>query len=208
MRILVAVCILICCVPVLSIGEEFKIPNEFKPGDDIKAEAFNQNFEAIENEINKLNKKTASIASPSIVHSKEWKLKKTESKRGGADWQNLPTPMALPIKTTGKANLIIMANISRAQQSKANVNTEYRIILEHKIYKDRLVAITGTGNHGGWAFDTVTFHGSAQDVESGEYTVSVQFKTRSDTTEHWFHNQDGYQYRRLTVLEVPKPVAK
>ena len=63
-------------------------------------------------------------------------------------------------------------------------------MLEHKMFKDRLVAITNTSGHQGWAFTAVTFHGVAKDVEPGEYTVSVQFKTKPNTTEHWFHDHN------------------
>ncbi len=82
-------------------------------------------------------------------------------------------------------------------------------MLEHKRLKDqdRLVAVTNTGGHNSWAFRTVTFHGVAQNVEPGEYTVSVQFKTKAGTVEAWYHDINGNQYRRLTVLEVPKPAA-
>jgi len=56
MKIIIAVCITIFCIPALCIGEEFKIPKTFKSGQKIIADDFNQNFEKIEKEIVALRK--------------------------------------------------------------------------------------------------------------------------------------------------------
>jgi hypothetical protein len=182
MKILIAVCIIILCSPVLCIGEEFKIPYRFEAGDEIKAQEFNQNYEAIETQINKLRteldslkSEMASIPSPSIVHTMSWNIKTTE--RGTAtEWSNLPTEMALPI-TTGKSTLFITADISRIQHSTVNVNTEYRIAIEDKTLKKKEVAKTNTGNHSGWAFGPLTLH-AATKVSNCPGGAAIRCKTQ------------------------------
>jgi len=55
MRTLIAAFLIIICIPVLGMGQEFKI-NKFEPNTLIEAKKFNENFEYIENQIETLNK--------------------------------------------------------------------------------------------------------------------------------------------------------
>ncbi len=207
MKKLMVACIIIFCIPALGIGQDFKIKQDFGSGEVIRSDDFNQNFTAIEREINALRKELDAIKSemdpvpsPSIVHTKSWKIEKRESGTA-TDWSNLPTEMALSI-TTERSTLFITADISRTQHSDPNKNTEYRIAIESKktlMKKD--VARTNTGNHAGWAFGPLTMH-AATEVEPGDYTVRVQYKTQSGT-EYWHDDTNGHQFRSITVLEVP-----
>ena len=203
MKTLMAVCIIIFCIPVLGISEEFTIPHKFEPGDEIKAQQFKDNYDVIEDEINTLKRELdsiksemASIPSPSIVHTKSWNLEKRED-GAATDWANLPTEMALPI-TTGKSALFITADISRINHSQSGVNTEFQIIVvNNKSGYEGKVAKTSTGNRYKEAFGPLTLHGVTE-VEPGAYTVRVQYKTQKG-----FVAWKSEQFRRLTVLEVP-----
>jgi len=194
MKISVAVYLMIIGIPVLGMGAEFNIPNRFKPGNEIKAREFNENYEAIEAQINSIKTK---------VYTKSWNLK-TE-KGSATNWANLPKDMALPV-TTGNSTLFIMADISRVQHSAANKNTEFRITIEDKRLKKTQVALTNTGHRQSWAFAPIAMHGAAT-VEPGDYTVRVQYKTQGGTV-IWYSDSNGRQFRRLTVLEVPVSGAK
>lgn len=215
MKILIAVCLMIIWSPVSGMGAEFNIPNRFKSGNEIKAQEFNENYEAIEaqinmlkNELDSIKGELASIPSPSIVYTRSWNLAKPE--QGTAtDWANLPTEMALPI-TAGRSTLLITADISRVQHVVLNTNTEFRITIEDKSLKKKEVAKTNTGNRLGWAFAPLTLH-AATKVEPGDYTVRIQYKTQRGSV-LWAHDANGRQFRRLSVLEVPvsgvKPKSK
>jgi len=54
MKKIMAVCIIVFCIPALCIGGEFKIPNKFRPDEPILAEKFNENYAEIEKQINDL----------------------------------------------------------------------------------------------------------------------------------------------------------
>lgn len=206
MKIRIAVCLMIFWIPASGMGAEFNIPNRFKSGNEIKAQEFNENYEAIETELNGLRKELdsiksemASLPSSSAVYTRSWNIPKLEQGTATA-WANLPTEMALPV-TTGKATLFITADISRVQHTVVNKNTEFRITIEDKRLQKKEVAKTNTGNHQSWAFVPLTMH-AATTVEPGDYTVRVQYRTQGGTV-RWYSDVNGRQFRRLTVLEVP-----
>ena len=200
MKIRIAVCLMIIWIPVLGMSADFNVPNRFQSGNEIKAREFNENYEAIEEQINTLRRELDSIKSK--MYTKSWGAGgKLRTEKGSATkWANLPTEMALPI-TTGKSTLFIMADISRVQHTTANKNTEFRIIIEDTKLVKNQVAWTNTGHSQSWAFAPVTMHG-ATTVEPGDYTVRVQYRTQGGTV-IWFSDPNGRQFRRLTVLEVP-----
>jgi hypothetical protein len=54
MRTLIAAFLIIICIPVLGMGQEFKIPNYFNPKDEIEAEKFTENYKYIEEKLSEL----------------------------------------------------------------------------------------------------------------------------------------------------------
>lgn len=109
-------------------------------------------------------------------------------------WSSLPTDMSLELETSpATTQLYIAAHISRVQHSHENVNTEYRIVLD-----GNEVARTNTGGHYGWQYHALSFH-SVAPVTAGSHTVRVQYRTQRGT-ERWYHDANGEQSRRLSVI--------
>jgi len=210
MKTSIAVGLMMVWIPVAVMGAGFSIPNRFKSGSEIKAQEFNDNYDAIaaqinalRNELNSIKSKMDSIPASSTVQTKAWNL--PTEKGSATKWANLPTEMALPV-TIRKSTLFITADISRVQHDVLNANTEFQITIEDKKLKKREIARTNTGNHNGWAFEPLSLHAAAA-VEPGDYTIRVQYRTQRGTV-LWFSDRNGRQFRRLTVIEVPVSGAK
>ena len=130
---------------------------------------------------------------PKIEH-KKWTLSQSE-KGYSTKWASIPTEMNMPVTTTGKSVLLIIAEISRVQHSEGSVNTEFRITVD-----DKEVGNTNLANHHGWQYRTLSLHGIATIEKPGTHLVKVEYKTQKGEV-NWYHDHNGNQTRKLIVVE-------
>ena len=114
-------------------------------------------------------------------------------------WAALPTPLSITFTTTATESVLLLADISRVQHALTNVNTQFRILVDGT----QEVALTNTGNAGGWAFNAITFHGWATGLSAGSHTAAVEYKTGSGSVHIPHHTADGRGYLRLTARTSP-----
>ena len=133
---------------------------------------------------------------PKIEH-KKWELSQSEVGYS-TKWSSIPTEMNIPVTTTGKSVLLIIAQISRVQHSEGSVNTEFRIVVD-----DKEVGKTNLANHYGWEYKALSLHGIATVEKPGTHLIKVEYKTQRGGV-NWIHNSDGNQMRELIVLEFKK----
>ena len=116
------------------------------------------------------------------------------------EWAALPTPLTTSFTTVGVQSVLLLADLSRVQNTVSNANTRFRILVDGS----QEVALSNTGDASVWQFDAVHIHGVAASLAAGAHVAEVQYKTSSGSVYMpMSDNTGGFGYARLTAVSEP-----
>lgn len=147
---------------------------------------------------------TVQRASPGDLTSREVDHYSTNynDKGSSTSWKNMPVSTEASFTLHKSGDVSVYAYISRVQQSHANTNCFFRLLVD-----GAEVAQTNSGGADSWRFHGLSFHGVKTDLAAGQHTAVLQYKTKAGTTCGFYSDANAYQHRRISVLAHSKGAA-